>query len=127
MRRSLPASVLLIAPFLLITAAAPARDRPVVPVATPAGAPRTCLPIQAIEESLVRSDRVIDFRTSGRKLYRVTLPQGCPGLGSERRFGYATSIGQLCAQDLITVLYASGPARGASCALAPFQPVTLAR
>ena len=114
----------------LPTAAAPtsARDRGLdVPPATSAGPARTCLSLASIEETLVRSDRVIDFRTIGRRLYRVTLPQRCPGLGSERRFSYATSIGQLCAQDLITVLYVSGPMRGASCGLAPFQPVTLTR
>jgi len=113
---------------VLLTVAAPtlARDRaPEVPPATPSGPARTCLSLASIEESLVRSDRVIDIRTIGRRLYRVTLPQRCPGLGSERRFAYATSIGQLCAQDLITVLYASGPMQGARCGLAPFQPVTL--
>ncbi|PZQ60126.1 MAG: hypothetical protein DI544_09750 [Sphingomonas taxi] len=119
---------LLLIPALLVAAtAAPARERPPVPAATPAGAPRTCIPLSSIRESLVRSDRVIDFRAAGRRAYRVTLPQACPGLGTERRFAYATSIGQLCAQDIITVLYQSGPARGASCGLAPFQPVTLAR
>ncbi|MFK3888734.1 hypothetical protein [Sphingomonas sp. NPDC079357] len=115
---------------VLLTAAAPAlaRDRADdVPPAKLAGPTRTCLSLASIEETLVRNDQVIDFRTTGRRLYRVALPQRCPGLGSERRFGYATSIGQLCAQDLITVLYVSGPTRGASCGLAPFQPVTLVR
>ncbi|VXC95804.1 hypothetical protein [Sphingomonas sp. 8AM] len=114
----------------LLTAAAPAlaRDRAAdVPPVTPAGPARTCLSLATIEQTLVRSDRVIDFRTTGRRLYRVTLPQRCPGLGAERRFAYATSIGQLCAQDLITVLYASGPMQGARCGLAPFQPVTPTR
>ncbi|WP_341207589.1 hypothetical protein [uncultured Sphingomonas sp.] len=119
---------LIVAAVLIAAAPALARDRAAdAPPATPIGPSRTCLPLSSIEETLVRSDRVIDFRTIGRRLYRVTLPQRCPGLGSERRFGYATSIGQLCAQDLITVLYASGPVRGASCGLAPFQPVALTR
>ncbi|MBW6526893.1 hypothetical protein KZ813_08595 [Sphingomonas sp. RHCKR7] len=113
---------------LMLSGAALARDRgPAVPEAVPAGAPRTCVPISALRESLVRSDRVIDFHTVGDRYYRVTLPQACPGLGFERRFGYATSIGQLCAQDIITVLYTTGGMRGASCGLAPFQPVTIAR
>jgi hypothetical protein len=115
----------------LIAVAAPgaARDRNVVPAATPAGEPRNCVPITQLRESLVRSDRVIDFRTTGGRdrFYRVTLPQSCPGLGFERRFSYATSLSQLCAQDIITVLYQTGPVRGASCGLAPFQPVTIAR
>lgn len=105
-----------------------ARDRNAVPAATPAGEARTCIPISSIRESIVRNDRVIDFRVGGNKYYRVTLDQPCPQLGMERRFGYATSLSQLCAQDIITVLYATpGPTRGASCGLAPFQPVTLVR
>ncbi|MEH3103800.1 MAG: hypothetical protein PGN12_07825 [Sphingomonas phyllosphaerae] len=113
---------------LLIAAPSLARDRVAdLPPATVAGPSRTCLSLASIEETLVRSDRVIDFRTSDRRMYRVTLSHRCPGLGTERRFGYATSIGQLCAQDLITVLYASGPMQGARCGLAPFQPVTLPR
>ncbi|MBY9063318.1 hypothetical protein K7957_10290 [Sphingomonas yunnanensis] len=114
--------------LVLVSGAAVARDRgPTVPEALPAGEARNCVPITALRESLVRSDRVIDFHTTGDRYYRVTLPRACPGLGFERRFGYATSIGQLCAQDIITVLYASGGTRGASCGLAPFQPVTIAR
>ena len=112
----------------LATAPGTARDRrAAVPVATPAGKPQTCVPIQSLRESLVRSDSVIDFRVSGNRYYRVVLPQGCPGLGFERRFSYATSLSQLCANDIITVLYQAGPTRGASCGLAPFQPVTIAR
>lgn len=111
--------------FVLLTAAAPAADR--VPVATPAGEARTCIPIGAIRESLVRSDGVIDFVMRDRRVYRVTLPNGCPGLGFERRFSYATSLSRLCAQDIITVLTTAPVQRGASCGLAPFQPVTLAK
>ncbi|WP_294190692.1 hypothetical protein [uncultured Sphingomonas sp.] len=114
----------------LVLLAGAARDRNTVPVATPVGPARNCVPITQLRDSLVRSDRVIDFRTTGGRdrYYRVTLPQSCPGLGFERRFSYATSIGQLCAQDIITVLYqGGGPARGASCGLAPFQPVTITR
>lgn len=119
----------LIAPVLVWAAAGPgsARDRSAIPEAIPTGPTRNCVPLNQLHESLVRSDRVIDFSTGARRYYRVTLPQACPGLGSERRFTYATSIGQLCAQDIITVLYETGPARGASCGLAPFQPVTIAK
>ncbi|WP_339348036.1 hypothetical protein [uncultured Sphingomonas sp.] len=117
------AGATLIALGALGDARAPARDS--VPAATPAGRPQSCIPIQSIRESLVRSDSVIDFRTNGNRIYRVTLPQGCPGLGFERRFSYATSLSQLCAQDIITVFSQSPPMRGASCGLAPFQPVTL--
>ena len=116
-----------LAPLLLLglLAAAPARDR--VPPATPAGEPVDCLPITRLRESRVRSDQVIDFYTTGRRVYRVTLPQSCPGLGFEERFSYETSLSQLCSTDIITVLrQAGGLQRGASCGMARFQPVTLA-
>lgn len=113
----------------IATLAAPgaARDRNAVPAATPVGEPQSCIPIRSIRESLVRNDRVIDFRVNGNRYYRVTLPQSCPQLGFERRFSYATSLSQLCAQDIITVFTVNPPMRGASCGLAPFQPVKLAK
>jgi hypothetical protein len=118
-----------LAALALTVAAAPgvARDRNAVPEAVPTGPARTCVPINRLRESLVRSDRVIDFRTGGDRFYRVTLPQSCPGLNFERRFSYATSLSQLCAQDIITVFTQTPPMRGASCGLAPFQPVRIAR
>ena len=70
---------------------------------------------------------MIDFLSSSRRGWRVTLPQACPQLGFERRFAYATSLSQLCASDIITVLQSPGVGRGASCGLAPFQPITLER
>jgi hypothetical protein len=109
--------------LVLLAAAAPAADR--VPVATPAGEARNCIPIVGIDHSLVRSDSVIDFVMRDRRVYRVTLPNSCPGLGFERRFAYETSLSQLCAQDIITVFSTAPIQRGASCGLAPFQPVTL--
>jgi len=119
-----------LAAALVLAAAAPgsARERDAVPAATPTGPARSCVPISQLRESLVRSDRVIDFRAGGRDRYwRVTLPQACPGLGFERRFAYATSLSQLCQNDIITVLRIAPVMRGASCGLAPFQPVTIAR
>ena len=104
-----------------------ARDRNAVPAATPTGPARSCVPINQLRESLVRSDRIIDFRTGGDRYFRVTLPQACPGLNFERRFSYSTSLSQLCQQDIITVFTQSPPMRGASCGLAPFQPVRIAR
>lgn len=119
----------LVTALVIAAAAAPgaARDRDAVPAATPTGPARTCVPISQLRESIVRSDRVIDFRVRGDRYYRVTLPQACPGLNFERRFSYGTSLSQLCAQDIITVLMQAPPMRGASCGLAPFQPVRIAR
>ena len=113
--------------LVLIAAPGAARDRNEAPVATPAGEAKSCIPITSIRQSLVRNDRIIDFRVTGNRYYRVTLPQGCPGLGFERRFSYETSLSQLCSTDIITVLYTAPVMRGASCGLAPFQPVTLAK
>jgi hypothetical protein len=113
--------------FAALAAPGAARDRNAVPEATPAGKPQSCIPIRSIRESIVRNDQVIDFRVNGNRYYRVTLDQPCPQLGFERRFSYATSLSQLCAQDIITVLYTTPISRGASCGLAPFQPVTLAK
>ena len=113
--------------LLATTATAAAAERDRVPVATAVGKPVSCIPISRIRESLVRDDRTIDFVLTGRKTYRVTLPSSCPGLGFEQRFAYATSLSQLCSADIITVLSSTGLQRGASCGLAPFQLVTLAR
>ena len=89
-----------------------------------AGAPRTCVPLSEIRNSRVLSDRVIDFGNGNRWKYRVVLPQACPSLGFEQRFAYSTSLSQLCAQDIITVLQQTGGlSRGASCGLAPFHPI----
>ena len=97
-----------------------------IPAATPVGAPQACISRSRISQSLVRSDSVIDFVMLDRKVYRVTLPQACPELGYEERFGYALSIDRLCSTDIITVLRNSPLGRGASCSLAPFQQVMLA-
>ena len=121
----------LIASSLILVglAAAPstARDRNAVPAATPTGPAQSCVRLTELRESRVRNDRVIDFITIGRKAYRVTLPDACPGLGFERAFSYKTSLSELCQQDIITVFHQGpGASRGASCGLAPFQPIELA-
>lgn len=92
------------------------------------GPARTCVPLTQIRNSRVRSDRVIDFSNGpGRQGFRVVLNQRCPQLGFEQRFTYSTSLSQLCAQDIITVLQGPSVMRGASCGLAPFTPIERAR
>ena len=113
----------------VIALAAPgaARDRNVLPTATPAGKPQSCIPLRSIRQSHVRGDYVIDFEMTGGKVYRNTLPNSCPRLGFEEAFGYKTSISQLCSVDIITVLDRGSPGiPGPSCGLGKFQPVTLA-
>jgi hypothetical protein len=90
----------------------------------PAGPAKSCIPIAQIRETRVRDDRTIDFVMNGRTVYRNTLPSPCPELGVERRFGYETSLSQLCSTDIVTVLRTGPVYRGASCGLGQFQPVT---
>ena len=115
-----------------------------IPAATPTGPAVSCVPLAQIRENRVRDDWTIDFRVSGNKWYRNTLPNRCYQLGFERAFSYATSISQLCNVDIITVFANGGGApvfasngaiigsqngggpRG-SCGLGQFQPVTLAK
>ncbi len=85
----------------------------------------SCIPIVQIRESRVRNDQVIDFRVSGKKWFRNTLPHSCPSLGFEERYSYTTSLSSLCSTDIITVIQGPGLSRGASCGLGTFQPVEL--
>ena len=97
------------------------------PEARETGKAVDCVSLTQLRESRVRNDQVIDFRTSGKKWYRNTLPYSCPSLGFEERFSYKTSLSQLCSTDIITVLHTAGGQldRGASCGLGKFQPVEL--
>lgn len=109
--------------------AATADARPLKPeqeaMIKPEGKPVSCIPIHQIRSSQVRDDSTIDFYMNNRKVFRNKLPSSCPSLGFQERFGYSTSISQLCSTDIITVLF-SGPGvmPGASCGLGQFQPVT---
>ncbi|WP_066652072.1 MULTISPECIES: hypothetical protein [Sphingomonas] len=124
MNRTLLATLTLLT-GIAIAGPGSARDT-TIPEATPVGPPQSCITRHRIAQSLVRSDSVIDFQMIDRKVYRVTLPQPCPGLGFQERFGYSVSIDQLCSSDIITVLYLEPQGPGARCGLAPFQQVTLA-
>jgi len=90
---------------------------------TPACPPIDCVSVHSIRETRVRDDRTIDFYMLGGKVYRNTLPQSCPELGFEERFGYETSIDRLCNVDIIHVLHESPPIPGAACGLGSFQPI----
>ena len=114
--------------LLSLIATGPVFARPTpVPEATPTGKAVDCIAISQIQESRVRSDSIIDFRVSGKKWYRNTLPNSCPSLGFEQRFSYRTSTSQLYSVDTIAVLqnYGSGIQEGARCGLGKFQPVEI--
>jgi hypothetical protein len=95
------------------------------PPATVVGEAETCIRTQAIRQSRVRSDQVIDFEMVGGRVFRSTLPNRCPRLGFERAFTYATSINQLCKQTIIRVISprAGQLDVGAGCGLGEFVPV----
>jgi hypothetical protein len=112
---------------LAVAAPGAAKDRNQDPETTPDGKPESCIQLNRIRESRVRSDQVIDFEMNGGKVYRNTLDYSCPSLGFEKRFAYETSLSKLCSTDVITVLQSTGITRGASCGLGPFQPVKLVK
>jgi len=97
-----------------------------VPAATPTGEPVNCVQLNQVRETHVRSDQVIDFEMTGKRVYRNTLSYACPSLGFEERFAYSVTNGELCSVDTITVLQSTG-GRGATCGLGKFQPVSLAK
>ena len=92
------------------------------PAAEIVGEPVSCIQTGRIDNTRVHDDYTIDFEMLGDTVYRNTLPGRCPQLGFEERFAHASTNGQLCNVDTITVLV-SGGTRGASCGLGQFVPV----
>lgn len=123
-------------PFIAITlglaGCAPAGDRPDeaggandVPPVTVLGEAQSCINRINIRETVVRSDKVIDFEMRGGDVYRNTLPNRCPSLDLQRAITYNTEINQFCQTEIVYVLenFAGRFQRGAGCALGPFVPV----
>lgn len=100
-----------------------------VPAARAIGRAESCIPIVQIQESRVRDDWTIDFRTSGNRWYRNSLPHRCNSLGLERAFSYSTSLSQLCSTDIIHPLSTVGgsPREIGACGLGQFVPVEMVR
>ncbi len=108
-------------------AVAPAAAKTRADNLVPSGKAVSCVSLQSIRSTEVRDDRTIDFIMNGNKVYRNRMEHSCPGLGSEKRFLYKTSLSQLCSVDIITVLYNSpNLSPGASCGLGMFQPMVKA-
>jgi hypothetical protein len=107
------------------SASAAARHTP--PVAVAAGPAVDCVQTSLIEDTRIYGDSTIDFHMRNGVTYRNTLPHSCPNLGSDQRFGYKTTTGQLCRIDTITVLPTGSSIPGPTCGLGKFQPVTLSR
>jgi hypothetical protein len=118
----------ILALLALSTLAMPLGARPLKPEQEakirPDGPAVDCIQNSSIRETRVRDDRTIDFYMLGGKVYRNVLPNSCPELGFEERFGYETSINQLCSVDIIHVLHSPPVGGGAACGLGKFQPIT---
>ncbi len=95
------------------------------PAATVKGAGISCINRSQVRNTVVRSDRVIDFEMVGGKVYRNTLRSSCAGLGFDRALTYETSIDQLCTPQIVYALQTIGGnlQRGAGCQLGEFVPV----
>lgn len=89
------------------------------------GEPVNCVSLRNIRSTKIVDNSTIDFRMNGGKTYRNSLPYSCPGLKSEDRFSYRTSLSQLCSVDTVRVLHDFGGRlqEGAGCGLGKFQPV----
>jgi len=100
-----------------------------VPQAKVTGKPQSCVPLSDLRDSRIRDDRTIDFIRAGKKGWRVSLDSACPGLKSENKFTYETSLSQLCSTDIIYVLHDYGGSlqRGAGCGLSQFVPIELVK
>ncbi|HEY6868899.1 MAG TPA: hypothetical protein VI199_03980 [Novosphingobium sp.] len=106
-------------------ASAPAGRVPPARITGPAVA---CIALTDFGETRVRDERTIDFLApTGRRGWRNTLPDSCPGLGFEQAFSFETSLTRLCSTDIIHVIQHDGAHinRGAACGLGQFTPVEL--
>lgn len=132
----IPRLLALVSAPLILAACAPSdpaaraeADAARTPAVSVLGAGQNCIDRSQVRNSVVRSDRVIDFEMIGGKVYRSTLTNRCPGLGWDRAITYETSINQLCRQQIVYSLTNIGgvPQRGAGCALGEFVPVEYVR
>jgi hypothetical protein len=89
------------------------------------GEPVNCVSLRNIRSTKVVDASTIDFKMTGGKTYRNSLPYSCPGLKYEDRFSYRTSTSQLCNVDIVRVLHDYGGRleEGVGCGLGKFQPV----
>ena len=129
MKRTVAIASAAVVSFALGTLAAHAAE----PAAAPPGTPSAPKKERALPEGAqrcvslpqIRSTKVIDAQTilfdmGGNKTLANRLPRKCPGLAFEKRFGYKTSLNQLCNTDVITVITSIGA--GATCGLGFFEP-----
>ena len=106
-------------------AMATAKDSKPEPEVRNIGAPKSCVNIRNIKSTDVIDRNTIDFKMTGGKIYRNTMPASCPGLTSNDAFSYRVPTSQLCNVDIIHVLenYGGRLHQGAGCGLGKFQQI----
>ncbi len=68
------------------------------------GEAEMCVPLRQIDDSRVIDDKTILIKMVGGPLYkRIDLAYDCSGLKDEGAFASATSISQLCRNDILRV------------------------
>lgn len=80
---------------------------------------QNCVNLGHIKSTRVLDNKTILFNMNGGKKLVNRLPHTCHGLKFEKRFGYKTSLHQLCNVDTIFVVTSYG--RGATCGLGMFE------
>jgi len=87
---------------------------------------RDCIRLRTVRRTEVIDDLNVLFHMTGSTVYHNILPRRCNGLAREDRFSYKSSIGQLCRQDMIRVLYNDpfGLREGNACSLGAFHEIT---
>jgi len=69
------------------------------------GEAEMCVPLRQIDDSRVIDDKTILLRMLGSSPYRrIDLAHECTGLVTADSFNSATSIGQLCRQDILRIV-----------------------
>ncbi len=84
------------------------------------GETRRCLSTRQIRDSQILDDETILFKGIGNRAYVNKLKRKCHRLMYEERFAYRSHSGQLCRNEIITVLDGFGQS-WASCSLGDFQ------
>ena len=87
---------------------------------------RKCISLRTVRSTDIVDDRNILFHMRGDIVYHNILPRKCNGLAREDRFSYRTTVGRLCSNDLINVLYDDtfGMREGNACQLGVFYEMT---
>jgi hypothetical protein len=74
-----------------------------------------CIPLRQIDDSRVIDDKTILLKmVTGPSYKRIDLARNCPGLKFSGGFSSATSISQLCRQDILRIIQ-DPPSLGSQC------------